>query len=1430
VTLFRSDELQSVGEFFGSRYGREAPEPHEVNAWRLAETTQMMNSAPFAITNYFKVADKDGDLVRIKPFVFQAILSVCLESQRRRGLAQRVLEDKSRQTGGTTWCLGEALFNSLHPNHKSIVLVNDEDVAMAKATVLAGMVNSLPMHMQPKRRIQNLKHLFFDNPNPKERIYDPGLNSEIQITVPSGMRGTTPHLVIISEYAFMDDNRKEEVNTGLLSAMGLRKASCVIIDTTPNGMGDEYHTLVMEAVEANPKWVRRLETTVNITAADVFAGKLGEPERPDAGWVLAYSPFFTHDEYTTKNENPRGEYERISKSQLGDFLTDVCNNPKYGRESEMRLQEMGVSPYRLYWRRKKIDSFQQASQELKLLVFDQEYSTCIAAGQRVSTTLGLVKIEDVTIGMQCPTGEVIDVLAPGIKQVIELRTAGGRRLICTPNHWVFTTDGEVQAENLIGKHIILQPPIFAEHPYELQYTGFARTKISLEITKDWARFLGYFMSDGCYYGSTITIANDIKDQDLIDDQADLIRVLFGLDVKYRKIGKCINVLASSNALTPLFSHLGIMETFDKDGIERHRRIPSVPECIWRSPKSHVREFLRAYFSGDGYRSVDGQIVKAFSSKRSLMESVQHLLLGFGVHSYIAMCKKKKPDGGVYVGYELRLNVNASAVYMREVGFTSKRKSERPRIARPHGGRSGRSPLVDANHDEVIEICDVGLAPVYDLTIGDRHKYCVNGLSVHNTVSESFVNYEKSPFDRDCLTAVVKHGQEPIARGILREEGGKIGIDTTFNSDWQELRIYAPPESSEQYAIGVDTGGIRYGSLDADAWVAQVLRARDFKVVATYEARVDEFTFCDQLMLLYKWYGYAYTCVELQASGYAVVRRLVDAGMRNYYQWKRLDVDFPEPGEKVYPGWETTFKTRPIMDDWLVSTICHRDPMTGKPEPTVIVPDLKTLSELQSVRRTTSGAIKNDNGHDDHCIAGESLITTREGVKRADQIEEGDEVLTHKGRFRKVLATSRREATVAVVRTVGVLDTKITSNHPLWVSRYRLNGIGQRVVEETSWLTLDEIPSRDGAIVRRGVLAKCAYPQETNDLQRIDLAPFSSGSYSVDMFDRLVAMTYNGTRVNPKQNVISRYLEMSDELAFMLGYFAAEGSVGHHSVTFSSHTDEMSLQEFTMAYFRGLGCKPALYHDTANGSSVRVASVPLRGFFSQFGTGSEKAYPAWCSELPTGRQWNILLGHLAGDGCFTSGRGIKVGTISPNLAFQLLGMARRCGLAPTIRMAANRGRWAGKGLNPRDQYILSFNITDAQAILSKLPMQVWWSKSITVPSTPKSQHRNTLPMDGGALHPIRGWKQTGTVEPVYNFFVEEDNSYCVNGLTVHNCDALCLAMIAVSDPWSGINRKPKEERAVEQVSNFDALGPRRWRSPGAVAAQRRSRNEPDLAQM
>src|SRR5947209_3800253 len=44
----------------------------------------------------------------------------------------------------------------------------------------------------------------------------------------------------------------------------------------------------------------------------------------------------------------------------------------------------------------------------------------------------------------------------------------------------------------------------------------------------------------------------------------------------------------------------------------------------------------------------------------------------------------------------------------------------------------------------------------------------------------------------------------------------------------------------------------------------------------------------------------------------------------------------------------------------------------------------------------------------HCLAPETRVETRNGVKRIAEITEGDEVLTHTGRYRPVTAVARRQ--------------------------------------------------------------------------------------------------------------------------------------------------------------------------------------------------------------------------------------------------------------------------------------------------------------------------------------------------------------------------------------------------------------------------------------
>jgi hypothetical protein len=375
-SLYADWEYQDVGPYLQSVFGKKKPERHELDAWRLEEIRALHASPMFFRRNYLIIPDKDSNLIRYEPFIGQVILDICFRSQEKRGYAQRIVEIKPRQVGWTTDNIGRAIAKTLRPNVRAMILVDDEDVAGEKATLAGTMINNLPTWLQPMRRIDNLKRIVFDQPNAKLRGKDPGLNSQLIITVPSSMRGVTPQFVVVSEFAFMDSVSQVEVMEGLIGAMPLRENSAVVVDTTPNGYDETYYPLVKEAVENNPKWAKQWERRVIPTRAEVIAGLLGEPDHPRKGWVPAFCPWFWHEEYTTADENPRGELSAMSAAEKRELAATLGKIEKYGGAEETDLRErFGVTPGRMFWRRTKIDSYKQPNDRLRLLSFRQEYAS-----------------------------------------------------------------------------------------------------------------------------------------------------------------------------------------------------------------------------------------------------------------------------------------------------------------------------------------------------------------------------------------------------------------------------------------------------------------------------------------------------------------------------------------------------------------------------------------------------------------------------------------------------------------------------------------------------------------------------------------------------------------------------------------------------------------------------------------------------------------------------------------------------------------------------------------------------------------------------------------------------------------------------------------------------------------------------------------------
>src|SRR5581483_5960438 len=109
----------------------------------------------------------------------------------------------------------------------------------------------------------------------------------------------------------------------------------------------------------------------------------------------------------------------------------------------------------------------------------------------------------------------------------------------------------------------------------------------------------------------------------------------------------------------------------------------------------------------------------------------------------------------------------------------------------------------------------------------------------------------------------------------------------------------------------------------------------------------------------------------------------------------------------------------------------------------------------------------EEGADVHYVEGchlaGSMVRVREGEKPIEEIEEGDEVLTHRGRFRRVKEPQRRRFVGPIhqirFQNEGYRSLAVTPGHPFLVARRKhLRDHNKRF--EGEWLTAQELRKGD----------------------------------------------------------------------------------------------------------------------------------------------------------------------------------------------------------------------------------------------------------------------------------------------------------------------------------------------------------------------------------
>ncbi len=382
------------------------------------------------------------------------------------------------------------------------------------------------------------------------------------------------------------------------------------------------------------------------------------------------------------------------------------------------------------------------------------------------------------------------------------------------------------------------------------------------------------------------------------------------------------------------------------------------------------------------------------------------------------------------------------------------------------------------------------------------------------------------------------------------------------------------------------------------------------------------------------------------------------------------------------------------------------------------------------------------------VRGTSVVTER-GPINIEDIQKGEYVLTHAGKYKEVYKTQVRPYSgkiyTVIVRGNPNENILVTEEHPfLIVKRERKN-------ERNRTWNAEWIPIKDVLI----------------------------GDYACIPIDRTVedriTFGYHVPRWSGRKKGFEAekvIVPSTSEFFRLVGYYLAEGSVSanRHYLHFSFNENERKYIEDVKQLVKSLFKEEKISeqtHKTNHGTSVIVSSTKLCRIFQQFGTSCyEKQIPTWMMRASLDKQKALLLGWFRGDGNYYNQKNkygrkeiFRLCTTSSLLASQARQLLARLDIASSLNIEdrAKDGREKMHMLVIGGEYVAKFGEIVGKSIEKKL----------------NGKKRATYYyIDEKYFYvPISSITESKVKElQVYNFSVKDDESYVAGGVAVHNCTA------------------------------------------------------------
>jgi len=190
--------------------------------------------------------DPSKGFIPFKLNAAQRIINDKIEEQLKSTGRVRAIILKARQMGISTWATSRVFWKSyFNSNNKSVVMAHDGGTSDALFNMSRNTIDNMPEDFKPELIKSNAKEIVFAHNNSGYRLYTAGS--------PEAGRGTTPTVAHLSEVAFWLHDAK--ILAGLFQGISQAEGTEVILESTANGIGNEFQRLWKGAVDGTNEYI-----------------------------------------------------------------------------------------------------------------------------------------------------------------------------------------------------------------------------------------------------------------------------------------------------------------------------------------------------------------------------------------------------------------------------------------------------------------------------------------------------------------------------------------------------------------------------------------------------------------------------------------------------------------------------------------------------------------------------------------------------------------------------------------------------------------------------------------------------------------------------------------------------------------------------------------------------------------------------------------------------------------------------------------------------------------------------------------------------------------------------------------------------------------------------------------------------------------------